>query len=93
MQNLISNLIKGKTEIGNEIIAMSMLAAAKEGAKMYLNATLTSTNPELRLIYSNGLGQIVAGHSAVTELTICKEWVNPNKPLLQQLSDTYNKSE
>lgn len=93
MQNLISNLIKGKTQIGNEIIAMSMLAAAKEGAEMYLNATLTSTNPELRLIYSNGLGQIVAGHSAVTELTVCKEWVNSNKPLLQQLSDIYNKSE
>lgn len=93
MSNLMSNLIKGKTDINNEIIAMSMLTAGKAGAEMYLNATLTSTNPELRLIYSNGLGQIVAGHSAVTELTICKEWVNPNKPLLQQLSDIYNKSE
>ncbi|CUO92283.1 MAG: spore coat protein [Clostridium baratii] len=92
MSNLISNLIQGKTEMSNEIIAMSMLAAAKEGAEMYLNATLTSSNPELRLIYSNGLGQMVAGHTAVTELTICKEWVNPNKPLLKQLLDTYNKA-
>lgn len=91
MMNLISNIIQGKTEMSNELIAMSMLAAAKEGAKMYLNATLTSSNPELRLIYSNGLGQMVAGHTAVTELTISKEWVNPNKPLVENLIDTYNK--
>lgn len=93
MQNLISNLINGKDQINGDIIAMSMLVAAKEGAKMYLDATLTSSNPELRLIYSNGLNQMVAGHSAVTELAICKGWVNPNTPLLQQLSDLYNKSE
>lgn len=92
MSNLISNLIQGKTEMSNEIIAMSMLAAAKEGAEMYLNTTLTSSNPELRLIYSNALGQMVAGHTAVTELTICKDWVNPNKPLLKQLLDVYNKA-
>lgn len=91
MINLISNLIQGKTEMSNEIISMGMLAAAKEGAEMYLNATLTSSNSELRLIYSNGLGQMVAGHTAITELNISKEWVNPNKPLVENLLDTYNK--
>lgn len=93
MQNLISSLLNGKNEIASEVIAMSMLVAAKEGAKMYLDATLTSSNPELRLIYSNGLNQMVSGHSAVTELAICKKWINPNTQLLQQLSDVYNKSE
>ena len=93
MKNLISSLLNGKNEIASEVIAMSMLVAAKEGAKMYLDATLTSSNPELRLIYSNGLNQMVAGHSAVTELAICKKWINPNTQLLEQLSDVYNKSE
>lgn len=92
MSNIISNLIKGKNEINNEVVGISMLAAGKEAAEMYLNATLTSSNPELRLIYSNALAQIVAGHTAVTELAICKQWINPNKPILQQLSDEYNKS-
>ena len=72
---------------------MSMLVAAKEEAKMYLDATLTSTNPELRLIYSNGLNQMVTGHSAVTELSICKNWIKPNTPLFEQLLDIYNNSE
>lgn len=92
MSNIISNLIKEKKDINNDIISMTMLTAAKEGAEMYLNATLTSSNPELRMIYSNGLGQMVAGHTALTELAICKCWITPQKPILQQLSDEYNKS-
>ena len=92
MSNIISNLIKEKKDINNDIIALTMLIAAKDGAEIYLNSTLTSSNPELRMIYANGLGQMVAGHTALTELAITKSWINPQKPILQQLSDEYNES-
>ena len=74
------------------LIASSMLSSAKEATDVYLNATLTSSTPELRSIYSASLGQIVAGHTALTELSVHKRWINPYNAPTQQLSDSYNES-
>ena len=92
MKNMIGNLIKNNVDINDSIIAMSMLSAGKEAADMYLNSTLTSSTPELRAIYSASLGQIVEGHTALTELSTNKEWIKPYNAPTQQLSCSYDES-
>lgn len=92
MMNIVADLIKGNVDIDEKMIAVSMLASAKEAADMYLNSTLTSTTPGLRAIYSASLGQIVEGHTALTELSVNKGWLKPYESLDQQLSCSHNKS-
>jgi spore coat protein CotF len=92
MANIIGNMIKSSMDINDEIIAASMLSAAKEGADMYLNATLTSNTPELRAIYSASLGQMVEGHTTLTELNVNKGWIKPYDDPLKQLADSYDES-
>lgn len=93
MANMIGNMVKSTMDINDEIIASSMLASAKEGADMYLNATLTSSTPELRAIYSASLGQMVEGHTALTELNVKKGWIKPYETPIEQLSHSYSESQ
>ncbi|GKX65186.1 spore coat protein [Inconstantimicrobium mannanitabidum] len=93
MSTILSNIVQNTTDINDEIIAGNMLASAKSAADAYLNATMTSTTPELRAIYSSSLTQVVTGHSALTELNVNKGWINPYNPPTQQLSDIVNKTE
>lgn len=93
MMNLIGNLIKKNVDISDEIIATSMLGAGKEAAELYLNSTLTSTTPVLRGVYSAALGQIVEGHTALTELSVNKGWIKPYNTHIQQLTCAYEEAE
>lgn len=93
MSTILSNIVQNTTDINDEVIASNMLAAAKGAADAYLNATITSTTPELRAIYSSGLTQVVGGHSALTELTVNKGWIKPYNEPSKQLSDVINKSQ
>ncbi|WP_455539156.1 spore coat protein [Terrisporobacter sp.] len=92
MKNMIGNLIKGNMEMNDKVIALTMLASAKEAAVMYLDSALTSTTPELRAIYSASLTQTVEGHTALTALSINKEWIKPYDIPVQQLICSYNES-
>lgn len=92
MANLVGNLIKNNVNINDAVISTNMLSSGKAAADAYLNATLTSSTPELRSIYSAGLGQIVGGHTALTELAVTQGWVKPYNAPVQQLTDTYNES-
>lgn len=93
MSTILSNIVQKTTDINDEVISGNMLASAKSAADAYLNATMTSTTPELRALYSSNLNQVVGGHSTLTELTINKGWINPYNPPNQQLSDVVNKAE
>lgn len=92
MRNMIGNLIKGNVDIDDKLIVLSMLSSAKEAAEMYLNSTLTSSTPELRGIYAASLTQMVEGHTALTELSLNKGWVNPYDNPTKQLGCSYNES-
>lgn len=92
MSTILSNIVQNTTDINDEVIAGNMLAAAKSAADAYLNATMTSTTPELRALYSSSLNQVVGGHSALTELSINRGWNKPYDPPAQQLSDVVNKA-
>ena len=52
MTNIIGNLIKDNVDLDDKLIALSMLATAKESADLYLSSALTSSTPELRAAYS-----------------------------------------
>lgn len=93
MSTILSNIVQSTTDINDEVIAGNMLASSKSAADAYLNATMTSTTPELRALYSSSLNQVVGGHSALTELTVNRGWINPYNPPTQQLSDVVNKAE
>lgn len=92
MAKLIGNMIKNNSNISDEVISTSMLSSGKAAADAYLNATLTSSTPELRSIYSASLNQIVGGHTALTELAVTQGWAKPYDSPVKQLTDTYNKS-
>ena len=92
MTNIIGNLIKNNVDIDDKIIAISMLSAAKESSDMYLNSALTSATPELRAIYSASLVQMIEGHTALTELSVGKEWIKPYNTPTEQLTCSYNES-
>jgi len=92
MGTFLGNKVKNRTDINDEILANNMMASAKAAANAYLNATMTSSTPELRAMYGASLNQIVGGHSALTELSVKKGWENPYNSPTQQLSSAYNKS-
>ena len=92
MKNMIGNFVKGNMGIGDKEIALSMLSSSKEAAEMYLNSTLTSSTPELRAIYAASLTQMVEGHTALTKLSIDKEWVKPYDAPTKQLECSYEES-
>ena len=90
MLKMISDLIKDNVNIDDKVIAESMMTAAKNGALLYLNSTLTSTTPELRGIYTASVGQMLEGDAALTALSIKKQWVKPCGSSIAQLSCAVN---
>ena len=93
MGMIMNNIVKNTTDINDEVIAGSMMGAAKSTADAYLNATMMSATPELRAIYSSSLTQIIGGHSALTDLAVNRGWVSPYNAPSQQLADTFKKSQ
>lgn len=90
---LLSTTVKANTDINDEVLANNMLAMASAGASAYLAATLASTTPELRAMYASALNQVVAGHSALVELTTKRGWNKPYDPPIQQLTEAYQKAQ
>ena len=93
MFKIIGDLIKDNVNIDDKIICESMMTAAKDGATLYLTSTLTSTTPELRAIYAAAVTQMVEGHTALTALSLKKEWVKPYEEPCCQLKCTYDCAE
>lgn len=90
MLEMIGNLVKDNIDIDDKLIAESMMTAAKNGALLYLNSAMTSTDSELRGIYTAFVGQMLEGDAALTALSIKKEWIKPCEPPISQLSCAVN---
>lgn len=90
--SLLGNRVKDNMDVNDEIIASSMMASAKATADAYFNSTIASTTPELKALYSSSLNQVLGGHTAITELSIKRGWVNPYNTPTQQLTETVKKS-
>ena len=93
MTNILGNRVKNMTDINDEVIADNMLASATAAANAYMNATLGSSTPELRAMYSSSLSQVVCGHTALMDLSVKKGWENPYQTPSQQLTAAYVKSQ
>lgn len=93
MASFITNKAKDITNINDEVIANSMIAAASAGATSYLGSAMASTTPELRAMYSASLTQMLGGHTAITELSVEKGWYKPYNTPTQQLVEAYNESQ
>jgi spore coat protein CotF len=93
MGMIMNNIVKSNTDINDEVIAGSMMGSAKSSADAYLNATMTSSTPELRAIYASSLNQIINGQSALTDLAVNRGWVSPYSAPSDQLTTTFNKSQ
>lgn len=90
MLKVFGDLIKDNVDIDDKILCESMMTAAKDGAMLYLNSALTSTTPELRAIYCAAVTQMLEGHTALTELSVKKEWMKPYEPASSMLSCALN---
>ena len=90
MLKVLADLVKDNVKIDDKLICESMMTAAKDGAMLYLNSTLTSTTPELRAIYSAGVTQMLQGHTTLTELSVKKDWVKPYEEPYCQLNCVFN---
>ena len=93
MGMIMNNIVKGTTDINDEVIVGNMIGSAKSSADAYLTATMTCATPELRAIYSSSLNQIIGGHSALTDLAINRGWVSPYSAPSDQLAETFSKSQ
>jgi spore coat protein CotF len=93
MVSFLGNKAKESMNITDEVIAKNMLSSATGAANAYLNASMTSTTPEVRAAFSSSLNQILNGHSALTDLTVKREWGNPYIAPSDQLSVVYNKTQ
>ncbi|RKD29509.1 spore coat protein [Thermohalobacter berrensis] len=92
MTSFLGNKVKQNTDINDEVIADNLMASAKAAANAYLNASLISTTPELRSMYSSSLSQVMSGHAALSELALKRGWAKPYDSPTQQLSSEYSKS-
>lgn len=90
MLKMVGDLVKDNMNIDDKVIAESMMTAAKDGALLYLNSAVTSTNSELRGIYTAAVGQMLEGDAALTELCIKKDWIKPCETAISQLSCAVN---
>ncbi|GAB6181180.1 spore coat protein [Desulfotomaculum defluvii] len=95
MPSLFGGLMGGDAEhgISNEIIANDMLAGAKAAAQGYLNATLESSTPELKNLFSSYVTQVLNGQQSTSELALKKDWYRPYKPEQEQLQETFQFSQ
>lgn len=93
LASLIGSMLKNDKQLNDQAIANDMLMGSKAGASMYLAAILESSTPEIRAMYSSALNQMIAGHSALTDLAVARGWYKPYDIPEQQLVDTFRQSE
>ncbi|TCT15706.1 coat F domain-containing protein [Natranaerovirga pectinivora] len=92
MNSFLTNRIKSRTDITDEVIVSNMLAASVGAANVYLNATVSSTTPELRSLYASGLSEVITDNSALNELALKKNWEKPYDAPSQQLTEILKES-
>jgi spore coat protein CotF len=86
----ILGLMNDASEIKDPIIASNMVASTAAFANAYLNAALGCTTPELKAVFSSQVSEMLLENSAITELSINRNWIKPYDPPAQQLKDSFN---
>jgi spore coat protein F len=93
MPSIVAEMFGTTTDApANQTLCLSSIAAADTSAATYLAATLTSTTPELRRLFSEYLTQSVIGQEALVGLAVKKGWLTPYDSLQQQISAANTKA-
>lgn len=94
MANIFNNIMgEDNFKITDDVIANDTLMGLKGAAAAYLGATLESSTPEIRRMWSSYLSQVVMEHEAMTALAIKKGWYNPYLSVPEQVSTAFKASE
>ena len=94
MGSIMENIFGTVTnKSADETLAYSAMSAAASSSLAYLGATLESTTPEVRRIFSEYTTQSVMSHEAITGLCIKKGWLSPYETPINQLGSTYTESQ
>jgi len=92
MGNFLGNMVKGSTDITDDVIANTMIGGTAGAANAYLNAALATATPELRAMYAATVNDMMAENTAITGLALKKGWEKPYDTPTQQLNETLQKS-
>ncbi len=92
MASFLGNMVKGNTDINDEVIVNTLMGSAAAAASAYLTAALTTATPELRAMYSASVNTMIAKNTAIGDLAVTKGWEKPYNTPSQKLTDAYNKS-
>ena len=95
MANLFQNFFGNENDfkINDQVIANDTLAGLKGASMAYLGATLESSTPEIRRMYSEFLTQSVLAHEGMTALAIKKGWYKPYLAPEEQITETFKQAE
>jgi len=91
--SLIKSLTKDVVKLPDETLINNMIVASETGAGAYLAASLKSTTPEIRAMFTANLNQMIGGHTALSELAIQRGWNNPYEAPEHQLLEAFNHSQ
>lgn len=92
MSTLKNMMGKKTTNLSDRTLASDSLAAKASASNAYLGATLSASTPELKQLFSSNLTQVVGEHTALSELSLNKGWVNPYEQPEKQLQQTFTHS-
>lgn len=73
-------------------IALNSISATANAASAYLLATLESTTPEVRRLFSEYTTQSVMANENLMELAVNKNWMNPYQCPETQLQQSLSQS-
>ncbi len=92
MSTLKEMLGKKATNVSDQTIANDSMAGKAAGASAYFAAAMKATTPELKQLFSANATQMFGEHTALTELSINKGWMDPYTMPEDQLLQTFNHS-
>lgn len=90
--SFISKVVKGNTDIDDELLFANTLAGAKAASKAYLTAVLACTTPELRTLFQAHLSQCINAYTALVDLGIKKGWIETDSTPEDALIKLYLRS-
>ena len=95
MASLLQNILGNDEDfkINDQVIANDTLMSLKGSATAFLGATLESSTPEIRRMYSEFLDQSIMAHEGMTALSIKKGWYKPYISPEEQIAQTFKQAE
>lgn len=94
MSSIIGSMFSNATDMSSDkVIAYNASAGAATAAQAYMSATIVSTTPEIRRLFSEYMTQSLMGHEALMGLMVKNEWTKPYDTASSQLQNALQQSQ